>query len=197
VDTRHPATARRAIDAGARWINDVGGFADPGMRDAVRDGDVDLVAMHSLTLPVDRAVTVPLDADPVELVADWAVRRLAELEAQGFDRRRIVLDPGIGFGKTPDQNLALLREPESLGSLGVRILVGHSRKSFLGPWFGFREAGAADPVARDQETALLSALLSARSVDYLRVHDVAASARALRAWSLAGPALDVGHIRNR
>jgi 2-amino-4-hydroxy-6-hydroxymethyldihydropteridine diphosphokinase/dihydropteroate synthase len=187
VDTRHGETARRALDAGADWINDVTGFADPSMRDAVRDSAAELVAMHSLGIPPTRAVTLPLDRDPVPEIARWAAERLAALEALGIRRERIIIDPGLGFGKTADQSLRLLRGAASLGSLGVRVLVGHSRKSFLAGWFSPDEPGAKHAAARDPETATLSGILAGEGVDYLRVHDVAGSARALRAWALAAP----------
>jgi 2-amino-4-hydroxy-6-hydroxymethyldihydropteridine diphosphokinase/dihydropteroate synthase len=187
VDTRHPETARRAIDAGADWINDVTGFAEPSMRDAVRESPAELVAMHSLAIPPTRAVTLPRDRDPVALIASWADLLLASLEAAGIRRERIIIDPGLGFGKTADQSLRLLRRAASLGRLGVRVLVGHSRKSFLAGWFSPEEPGATEAAARDPETAAISAILAGEGVDYLRVHDVAGSARALRAWALAAP----------
>jgi dihydropteroate synthase len=185
VDTRHPETARRALDAGADWINDVTGFADGAMREAVRGSRATVVAMHSLGIPPTRAVTLPPDADPVALVRRWAAERIASLESVGIGRERIIVDPGLGFGKTADQSLRLLRRAASLGTLGVGVLVGHSRKSFLSGWFSPAEPGATEPSARDPETAALSGILAAKGVDYVRVHDVAGSARALRAWALA------------
>jgi dihydropteroate synthase len=189
VDTRHPATAERAIEAGARWINDVTGFASPGMRRAVRAASVELVAMHSLSVPVARGALLPPEADAVEVVLEWARRRLAELERDGIDPARVIIDPGVGFGKSGEQNVALIRDAAAFLDLGVRVLVGHSRKSFLGRWFEPTEPAAALPAERDLETAVLSAALAAQQVDYLRVHDVRGSARALRAWSYGGPAL--------
>ncbi len=185
VDTRHSETARRALDAGADWINDVTGFADQAMRDAVRASRADLVAMHSLGIPPTRTITLPLDADPVAEIVRWATDRLGQLEADGILRERVIVDPGLGFGKTPDQNLSLLRDSAALGGLGARVLVGHSRKSFLAKWFSPEEQGATATAARDLETAVLSGILAGQHVDYLRVHDVAGSARALRAGALA------------
>jgi dihydropteroate synthase len=187
VDTRHPATAVRSIDAGAHWINDVTGFADPAMRRAVRAASVDLVAMHSLAVPVVRGALLPPEADSIEVAMEWGRRRIAELGEAGIDRSRVVIDPGIGFGKSVDQNVALVRGAGQLLTLGCRVLVGHSRKSFLGRWFEPTEPAAVVAAERDLETAVLTAALAAQEIDYVRVHDVAGSARALRAWSFAGP----------
>jgi 2-amino-4-hydroxy-6-hydroxymethyldihydropteridine diphosphokinase/dihydropteroate synthase len=181
VDTRHPVTARRALDLGVDWINDVGGFGDPALRAVVQPTSADLVVTHSLTIPPERGVTIPVDADPIAVVSDWAEGRWGELEREGIDRRRVILVPGIGFGKTPDQNVALIRDAGALGRLGLRTLVGHSRKSFLAKWF---ESGPGSLPARDQATATLAAYLLTQDVDYLRVHDPSSSARALRAWAL-------------
>ena len=186
VDTRHVQIALNAITAGARWINDVTGFGDPAMVDAVAEADVDLVLMHSLGIPPDRRRTIPETEDPVAFVLAWADERLTALEARGTGRERVILDPGIGFGKTPDQNAELLRRAGALSALGTRVLVGHSRKSFLAAWYPSGHPAATDPAARDHETALLSAHLARLGVDYVRVHDVAATVRALRAQAFVG-----------
>jgi dihydropteroate synthase len=116
----------------------------------------------------------------------WGHERLTALEARGIERERMILDPGIGFGKTPEQNAELLRRAGELSAMGTRILVGHSRKSFLAGWYPPGNPGATDPAARDHETALLSGHLARLGVDYLRVHDVAATVRALRAGAFVG-----------
>lgn len=166
VDTRHAETARKALDHGARWVNDVGGFADAAMVSAVRDADCALVVMHSLSVPADPKVTLPADRDVMLQLLEWAVSRMAELEDAGIARERIILDPGIGFGKTREQSLAILERVQELNVLGVPLLVGHSRKSFLG--------GAVED--RDSATLDYSAQLLKKRVDYLRVHNVKAHA---------------------
>jgi len=186
VDTRHSATARRAIAAGADWINDVTGFEDPEMLAAVAGAPVDVVAMHSLGIPPSRVRTLPPDADPVEALLEWGEDTVSRLAQAGVARARIILDPGIGFGKTPDQNAEILRRPEELFRPGIRILIGHSRKSFLAGWYPEGHPGATRADARDPETAVLSAHLAGLGVDYVRVHDVGASARAIRTLAFAG-----------
>ena len=176
VDTYHPATARRALALGIDVINDVGGLASPEMLELAATNDGDWIAMHSLGLPADRARTLPVDRDPVVEVERWLERRLDEWQRAGLDLGRILFDPGIGFGKNPLQSLRLLRGIERFERYGIRILVGHSRKSFMHGLTG-------DGAARDLFTIGASLRLCARSVEILRVHDVAAHAAAYRGWA--------------
>lgn len=167
VDTRHADTARRALEAGADWINDVSGFTNPDMIEAVKDSNCTLVMMHSLSVPVQRQHTLAPDADAVSTVVEWAIERQHVLHGHGIDNHRIIFDPGLGFGKTMRQSLDLVLRARQLESLGFDILIGHSRKSFLSL---FTQAPAAE---RDDVTLALSAFLVQMQVPYLRVHHVA------------------------
>ena len=162
VDTRHAEVAYRALDLGADWINDVSGFSDPEMLEVVCNTDCKLVVMHSLTVPADKNITLPSTTDPVQEVQRFAQARLKQMQDAGIDRSRMIFDPGIGFGKTAEQSRALIERIGELRLIGVPLLVGHSRKSFL---------GEGD---RDAATLAVSKKLVAAGVDYLRVHDVAA-----------------------
>ena len=166
VDTRHAETARRALQTGNVWINDVTGFADPAMRAAVRDSDGMLVMMHSLTVPANPAVTLSEQEDIIAQLVMFARERIALLEREGISRQRMIFDPGIGFGKTAAQSRRIMESIALLKEAGVALLIGHSRKSFLGL------ADASLPM-RDAATREWSAKLIAQGVDYLRVHDVA------------------------
>lgn len=172
IDTYHPETAERALQAGFHWLNDVRGAADGRMLHVAAAHAADIVLMHSLAVPASPALTLPADADPVEEVLAWGMDTLQRTDAAGIAREKVILDIGIGFGKTPPQSLALLRGIERFREWGVRLLVGHSRKSFLAAVLGDAEA------PRDAATLAVSAFLASRGVDYLRVHDVA-SHRAL------------------
>jgi 2-amino-4-hydroxy-6-hydroxymethyldihydropteridine diphosphokinase/dihydropteroate synthase len=176
VDTYHPATARRALALGVDVINDVGGLASPEMLELAATTDRDWIAMHNLGLPADRARTLPVDRDPVVEVERWLERRLDEWQRAGLDLGRILFDPGIGFGKNPLQSLRLLRGIERFERYGLRILVGHSRKSFM-------HGLAANAADRDLFTIGASLRLCSRNVEILRVHDVAAHAAAYRGWA--------------
>jgi len=176
IDTYHAATARRALALGVDVINDVGGLASREMLELAAESAAEWIAMHNLGLPADRARTLPLDRDPVTEVERWLEQRLGEWQNAGLDLGRIVFDPGIGFGKNPLQSLRLLRGIGRFERYGLRILVGHSRKSFM---HGLAGEGAD----RDLFTIGASLRLCARSVEILRVHDVAAHAAAYRGWA--------------
>lgn len=179
VDTRHPYVAERAMAFGIDWLNDVEGFANPEMVALAASGAQDLVVMHSLSVPVKRGESLPNDCDVVSHIRDWAIERTEHLERLDIDPARIVLDPGIGFGKTSAQTLELIARAEELQSLNLRLLFGHSRKSFLAP---FTKSEASE---RDAETSVMSSLLASKSVDYLRVHDVRMNQAALTLSSAA------------
>ncbi|HEX4926115.1 MAG TPA: dihydropteroate synthase [Bdellovibrionales bacterium] len=173
LDSRHPETIKRALGLGVQWINDVTGAGHDEIRAAAREHGAKLVAMHSLTVPVVRERVLSDDKDPVETVLAWGFEKLRELRAAGLRDDQIVLDPGIGFGKTPQQNLHLLNEAWRFHAWGVEVLIGHSRKSFMGRFT------ALPPAERDLETALLSARLARQGIEYLRVHEPALSERAI------------------
>ncbi len=185
VDTRHPPTAVRAIEAGADWINDVTGFDDPAMIAAVAGAPVDLVVMHHLGVPPQPTMVLERSRDPVADLVSWGRARLARLTAAGIGPERLIFDPGIGFGKTAAQTAAILARIGEFRTLGVRLLVGHSRKSFLKAWFAPGGSGPCATAAdREPETLALTQHLAAWAVDYVRVHDVEANARLLRAGAM-------------
>lgn len=177
VDTRKADVARAALAAGGDLINDVSGFTyDPDLAGVAADADVPVCVMHG---PVDPA-TMHLDPryDDVLLdVYDFLEARITALEAQGIARERIIADPGIGFGKTLEHNLALLARLSLFHSLGVPILLGASRKRFIGT------IGNA-PQASDRMGGSVAVALAgiAQGVQIVRVHDVAETAQAVAVW---------------
>lgn len=183
LDTYHPETAERALEAFAvDWINDVSGAENPRMRELIANSPLkaSLVFMHNLGIPLSRERVLNDKEDPVIQVLNWARNRLDELIASGIALDRIIFDPGIGFGKTSAQSFSLIQRAREFESLGVSILFGHSRKSFLGRF-------TARPfLERDLETAILSNYLAIQKVDYLRVHDVELTQRALKILSALG-----------
>lgn len=185
VDTYHPRTAARAIELGVDIINDVGGLGDPRMReiaaDSTRGGPTQWVAMHQLGLPADSAITLPADADPLARLERWLLEAAEAWQRCGIDPERVIADPGIGFGKTAVQSLRLLRGIGALRRHGLRLLVGHSRKSFM------RRFSTLDVADKDAVTVGASLALSAAGVDFLRVHNVPVHAAAYRGWSQLQP----------
>lgn len=164
IDTRHAENAAWMLSRGAAWVNDVGGFADSAMVQAVLPHACKLVVMHSLSVPANPALTLPEGEDVMEALLKFFRARTTALTHAGIDARRIVLDPGIGFGKTAAQSMAIITRVDELKTLGFPILIGHSRKSFLKA-FGVNDA------SRDNATLLVSAHLAQHDVEYLRVHD--------------------------
>ena len=176
VDTRKPAVMRRALDGGAALINDVEGFASAASRDAVADADCGLCVMHMQGSPT----TMQDDPRYVDVVAEvvaFLAERVEALVARGVARERLLIDPGFGFGKTHEHNLALLRGLRALDALRLPVLAGLSRKGTIGTLTG---RAVADRTAGSVAAALVAIERGARVV---RVHDVAATVDALRVWN--------------
>jgi dihydropteroate synthase len=176
VDTQKPELMREAVVAGAALINDVNGFEASGALEAVAGSDCAICIMHrqgdSRTMQQS-----PQYADVVAEVDAWLRQRAAAAAQAGIGRERIVLDPGFGFGKTLEHNLALLRGLELIAAAGYPVLAGLSRKSMIGALTG-------KPVGERMPGSVAAALLAAqRGAAILRVHDVAATRDALAVWS--------------
>lgn len=173
VDTLKPAVMRAALEAGADLINDVNGFRAPGAVEAVREGDAALCVMHMRGEPRTMQAD-PQYRDVVGEVAAFLDERVATLCAAGVARERIVLDPGFGFGKTLAHNLALFAHMDRLGSDGLPVLAGVSRKSMLGAITG-------RPVDQRLGASVAAALLAVqKGARIVRVHDVADTVDALK-----------------
>lgn len=178
VDTRHPEVASRALQAGADWINDVTGLDNPRMLELLA-GARGGVAMHSLSVPVRPGQTLPQEPPVVKQLETWLVQRREKWLEHGVDMGKLIFDPGVGFGKSPLQNMEIIKASGRLRQLGFRLLIGHSRKSFMNS-FTRHDFGQ-----RDMETLGLSLAMCEQGVDILRVHDPVSHLRAYRAWSHA------------
>ncbi len=177
VDTRKAAVAEAALDAGAVLINDVSGFTfDPALAPLCAARGVPVCVMHAQGDPASMQKN-PVYDDVVQDVYAFFEARVAALTALGLPRDQIIIDPGIGFGKTLDHNLTLLRNLSVFHGLGCAILLGVSRKRFIG-------AVGDAPLARARAPGSLSVGLAAlaQAVQILRVHDVAEHAQAIRLW---------------
>ena len=173
IDTCKAEVARQALMAGADMINDVSALRhDPAMIDLVRTSTVPVVIMHMQKTPGD--MVEPCYQDVVGEIFDFFRERLAWLRGQGVDCRRIILDPGIGFGKTLNHNLIILKNLSVFFALGQPVLLGHSRKRFLGDITGRQVED------RDLATAVVSSLAVMQGVSIVRVHDVASSKLAIQ-----------------
>jgi dihydropteroate synthase len=174
VDTRKPEVARAALDAGASIVNDISAAAAPGMFEVVRAADAGLVMMHMQGEPKTMQAS-PTYADVVAEVRGYLADRIGAAVGAGVPRGRICVDPGIGFGKSMEHNLALLRGISRLQELRVPVMVGVSRKRFIGVL-----SGAEEPADRVEGTAGAVAWCATQGVDLVRVHDVLEMARVLR-----------------
>jgi dihydropteroate synthase len=174
IDTRKPEVAGAALDAGAVVVNDVSGARDPLMFEVVRRWGAGLVMMHMLGEPKTMQED-PRYVDVVREVRAYLADRVGTAVAAGIDRERLAVDPGLGFGKTYQHNLTLMRDVRALLDLGVPVVVGPSRKSFIGTALG--------DLPMDQRlegTAGAVAWLAGHGAHVARVHDVAEMVRVVR-----------------
>ncbi len=175
IDSAKPEVARRALAAGASIVNDIGGLRDPEMLRLVAETDCAVVIMHMAGTPQTMQVN-PSYSDVVEEVREYLNRQLDRAEVAGIRRERIAVDPGIGFGKTHTHNLELLRNTARFANLDCALLVGVSRKGFLGK---ITDRGID---RRDTASAVASLSAAVQGARVLRVHDAAIMADAIKTW---------------
>jgi dihydropteroate synthase len=176
IDTRNAGVMTGAADAGAKMINDVAALTRPGALNAAADSGLPIVLMHSDADPRSMQDAPSYD-DVVAEVFAYLQARIAACEAAGIFRDRLIADPGIGFAKTPDHNAQLLAGLKSFQDLSVPILLGASRKSFIGHFSNGETPDSRLP------GSLAAALWGAtQGASILRVHDVAETAQALAIW---------------
>ncbi len=179
VDTRSPAVARAALTAGAAIINDISAALSPGMGEVVAEYGAGLVLMHMQGTP-ETMQTAPIYDDVVNEVVDYLQARAATAEALGVAREKILIDPGIGFGKTKAHNLSLLAALPRFVATGYPVLLGTSRKRFMGSIC--RETVFTELVGATCATTAIGVLAGVR---VFRVHDVKANRQALEvAWAI-------------
>ncbi len=169
IDTHDVEVARAAVDAGAAIVNDITALADERLAQFAAEQRVPVVLMHMQGTPATMQ-TEPHYDDVVAEVRDFLVARAESAESFGIPRERVFIDPGIGFGKTLQHNLLLLKNLDTFVRTGYRVLVGASRKRFLG-----RLTGKEDPADRVFGTAATVALSVAAGASVVRVHDVDAA----------------------
>jgi len=183
IDTYKAAAAASAIDCGADIVNDISAVSfDPGMAETVRKANVPLVLMHTRGAPREMQKNA-VYADAAGEVRDYLKKRLAFARQCGIKPEKIILDPGLGFAKLPEHNLAILRRIEEFTRLGAPVLVGASRKSFIGIALGSKDA-PLPPEKRLEGTLAVTAWLAARGVHIARVHDIAENAAVVRVTSV-------------
>ena len=174
IDTTKAEVARKALDEGADIVNDISALRfDRNMISLIRENEVPVIIMHMQGAPSDMQVDPHYD-DVVVDIKDFFKERIAWAEENGVSGKRFIIDPGIGFGKTVEHNLSILKRVAEFSELGCPVLIGHSRKSFIGKLLN-TEVGE-----RDVATAAVSALCAVKGVSILRVHDVKKTVEAVR-----------------
>lgn len=178
IDTTKSLVARAALEAGATIVNDVSGFRlDPDMPSVCASSGCQVILMHSRGTMSEMALYTHASYNKGGVVAE-VIKELTDsvaiAEAAGVSSKDIILDPGIGFAKTSEQSITLLKEIDSIVNVGFSVLLGTSRKRFLGEM-----VGVADPVDRDYATAASNVHAYLKGVNWFRVHNVAATRQSL------------------
>jgi dihydropteroate synthase len=190
IDTMHAGVARAALENGAQMVNDVsGGRADEAMAGVLVEADVPWVLMHWRSVSADRPHQVPPYRDVVAEVRAELLACVDDAVAAGADPAKLIIDPGLGFAKSGQDNWALLHALPELVSSGIPVLVGASRKRFLGSLLAGLDGAVRPPDGRETATAVVSALAALHGAWGVRVHDVRASVDAVKvveAWTQAG-----------
>jgi dihydropteroate synthase len=190
VDTMHAGVARAALESGASMVNDVsGGRADAAMAGLLADAGVPWVLMHWRSVSADRPHQLPAYRDVVAEVRAELMACVDDAVGAGVDPSKLIIDPGLGFAKSAQDNWALLHALPELVAGGVPVLVGASRKRFLGSLLAGPDGVARPPDGRETATAVVSALAVLHGAWGVRVHDVRASVDAVKvveAWTRAG-----------
>ena len=187
IDTMHADVARAALQSGAQIVNDVsGGRADPAMAPLLAEAGVPWVLMHWRSVSSDQPHQAPHYRDVVAEVRTELLASVDDAVAAGVDPSKLVIDPGLGFAKTGQDNWALLQALPDLVATGVPVLLGASRKRFLGTLLAGPDGSPRPPDGRETATAVISALAALHGAWGVRVHDVRASVDALKvvgAWT--------------
>lgn len=173
IDTTKAIVAQKALEAGATIINDISALHhDPEMIELARKTDVPIIIMHMQNSPENMQLD-PSYRNVVEEIVTFFQERVSWLEENGINRNRVTIDPGIGFGKTYEHNLSILKNLDRFSELNLPVLLGHSRKRFLG------ELTGNEVTDRDFATAIVSALAVQHNIAIVRVHDVGSTKTAI------------------
>jgi dihydropteroate synthase len=174
IDTTKAEVARQALNAGADIINDVSALRfDPEMIRVAIAHEAPVILMHMHKTPKDMQ-DEPVYVDVIREIMNFLAERISWAAEQGLAREQIIVDPGLGFGKTVAHNLTILKHLSTFKNLGCPLLVGHSRKAFIGKLL------TLETQERDLATALISSYCATQGADILRVHDVKKTVQAVR-----------------
>lgn len=174
IDSYHFSTIKKAYELGVDIINDVSGLVDEKIVDFIVQNNVTTILMHSLSVPTNPKLIVNPHLNVNEEIIKWAQEKIALLSGKGVKKSQLIFDPGIGFAKNSQQSIRILKGIDAYFALDLPIYIGHSRKRFLDEidWSDFDEKDQTS-LSRDEKTIIISQYLQKKSVDFIRVHDVA------------------------
>lgn len=178
IDTRYPENAIKAARLGIDYINDVSGLESEEIIDILQEFNVKYILVHSLSVPTSVSKMMSDDIDIMLDINKWFCSKLELLESKMIDLDKVVIDPGIGFGKSSLQSWVIVKNVGLLSQYGVKVMLGHSRKSFLS-----EVAGEQKGSNRDTETLAISSYLI-NKVDYIRIHDVVGHKKLLDSYNI-------------
>lgn len=176
IDTRNFETAKQAMEYGCSYINDVSGLKDERFIDLIKGFNCKYVLMHSLSVPAKRKFHLDTKLDPIEEICNWLDSKIEFLIKKRVNLSQIIFDPGVGFGKTSEQSLKIIKSIDKFRKYPLKVMVGHSRKSFINSFSN------STPSERDLESVGVSLHLANAGVDILRVHNPEAHIKAHKAW---------------
>ncbi len=166
IDTMKPEVAEAAFNEGASIINDVSGFRNPKMISFAAEANIPICVMHMLGMPKTMQINPHYESGVITHLLSWFMEKISVLKKAGIKENNIILDPGIGFGKTVDDNLKILHNLQKFKALGFQVLVGLSRKSFMSKIIN-------KPAAETLATTLaMDTIALLAKIDFIRVHDV-------------------------
>ena len=177
LDSRNFKTVRRALEYGINIINDVSGLADDRFIPLLKNSQCQYILTHSLSVPASPSMHYSRNIDVIKELKQWFTDKIQYLVCHGINPEKIIIDPGIGFGKTSLQSQTILQNISEFYCFELRVLVGHSRKSFLTPII------STPPKERDIESLGLSLSLVNQGVDILRVHNPELHIKAFKGWN--------------
>ena len=178
LDCRKPNVLKKLIGQfQIDFLNDVTGFQDPSMLELLKESTAKAVVMHSLTIPPDQKNVLFKDQNPCEQLMNWWDKKVSVFQKNDISLDRLIFDPGIGFGKTPEQNFYILKHLSELGAIKVPTFLAFSRKSFLK-----KSINSDENTTKDLATAQLLGKINPLFYHYLRTHDIESQKIALRMW---------------
>lgn len=175
IDTYHYETLVFAHQNGVNIANDVSGLIDKNIIKYIAKNNLMAVLMHNLSIHANPNIIINRELNVFEEICSWAKEKLQILEQENIKKSQIIFDPGIGFSKNAKQSLRIIKNIQSYQILGMKIMIGHSKKSFLDEL----KIPKKPNLNRDEKTLILSKYLAKKNVDYLRVHDVYGNIQAI------------------